>query len=64
MPNKFKENIMAIPADGVLPPEFGIDDVVDYNLQFEKSFLSAMEIVLTPIGWSVEEKTSLEDFFG
>lgn len=64
MPNPFKENILAIPADSQLPPEFELDKYVDYDLQFEKSFLSAMQIMMTPIGWHVEEVSTLEDFFG
>lgn len=64
MPNLIKENIIAIPADGKLPEEFGLDKYVDVDMQFEKSFLSAMEIIMKPIGWSIEEKSSLEDFFG
>jgi DNA polymerase elongation subunit (family B) len=64
MPNKIKENVMAIPADGVLPEEFGLTSVVDKDMQFEKSFLSAMEIIMTPIGWNVVETSSLDDFFG
>lgn len=64
LPNIIKENVIAIPVDGILPPEFGLDDRVDYELQFDKSFLSAMQIVLDPIGWKVEHTNSLEGFFG
>ena len=64
MPNPFKENVLAIPADGQLPSEFNLDKYVDYDLQFEKSFISAMEIMMKPIGWNVEEVSTLDDFFG
>lgn len=64
LPNVLKENTLAIPADGILPPEFGLDSHVDYDMQFEKSFVSAMQIVLDPIGWKTEHTNSLEDFFG
>ena len=64
MPNPFKENVLAIPADGHLPEEFNLDKYVDYETQFEKSFLSAMQIMMKPIGWSVEEVSTLDDFFG
>jgi DNA polymerase elongation subunit (family B) len=63
LPNPFKQNIIAIPADGVLPEEFGLEKYVDVDTQFDKSFVSAMKIILDPIGWTVEETSSLEDFF-
>lgn len=64
MPNPLKENVIAIPADGVLPPDLGFDKYVDYEMQFQKSFVNAMDIILEPIGWKAEETSSLEDFFG
>jgi len=64
MPNPLKENIIAIPADGILPPDLGLHEYVDYEMQFQKSFINAMDIVLQPIGWASEETSSLEDFFG
>lgn len=64
MPNPLRQNVIAIPADGDLPVEFGLHDYVDYETQFQKSFISAMEVLLDPIGWTVEETSSLEDFFG
>ena len=64
MPNPMRENIMAIPADGKLPVEFNLEKYVDIETQFDKSFISAMKIILDPIGWSVVEQSSLEDFFG
>jgi DNA polymerase elongation subunit (family B) len=64
MPNPLKENIIAIPADGILPPDLGLHEYVDYEMQFQKSFINAMDIVLQPIGWTSEETSSLESFFG
>lgn len=64
MPNPLRENVIAIPADGAFPPEFELASYVDYELQFEKSFLGAMDIILKPIGWTTEETSSLESFFG
>jgi DNA polymerase elongation subunit (family B) len=62
-PNKVHENTMGFPADGAIPEEFGILDMIDYDTQFEKTFLAAMQIILTPIGWNAEEVSSLEEFF-
>ena len=44
--------------------EFSLHDFIDYDLQFEKTFLDALQTVIQPIGWNVEAKSSLEDFFG
>lgn len=62
-PNRIRENIIAFPAEGVIPQEFGIHQMVDYNLQFEKTFLASMQIVLDAIKWSAIEQSSLDAFF-
>jgi len=61
-PNPFNEDVIAFPQE--LPKEFGLHQFIDYDKQFEKTFLDALESVIEPLGWSVEEKSSLEDFFG
>lgn len=60
-PNIFGENIISFPD--TLPREFNLDGYIDYDLQFEKVFLSPIQIVLDTIGWSWEKKTTLESFF-
>lgn len=60
--NPFNENVIAF--NSVLPKEFGLHDYIDYDLQFEKVFLDAMQIVVEPLGWHAEEIASLESFFG
>jgi len=62
MPNPCGENIISFPE--TLPKEFGVESYIDYDLQFEKVFLSAIDIVLYPIGWSADNKMTLESFFG
>lgn len=62
MPNPTGENIISFPD--ILPSEFGVEKYIDYDLQFEKVFLSSMDIVLQPIGWSWEKRASIESFFG
>jgi DNA polymerase elongation subunit (family B) len=60
--NPFNENIISF--NSVLPKEFGLHDFIDYDLQFEKVFLDALQIILEPIGWNTEEKSDLSAFFG
>ena len=62
-PNALHENIIAWSVDGDLPKEFGLHQHIDYDLQFEKTFLSAIEKMITPLGWKTEEVSSLDDFF-
>ena len=45
------------------PRELGLDKYIDYDTQFDKSFLEPMKIILDSIGWAVEKKVSLESFF-
>jgi DNA polymerase elongation subunit (family B) len=63
LPNRLRENIISFPAEGVIPDEFGVVKQVDSDMQFEKTFLASMEILLDAIKWSAIEHSSLEDFF-
>jgi DNA polymerase elongation subunit (family B) len=60
-PNIIQENIISFIQD--FPKELGLDRYIDYDLQFEKSFLEPFKAILDAIGWSVEKSISLEDFF-
>lgn len=61
MPNSFKENVIGYLTK--IPKEFNIEQYVDYQLMFEKSFVDSMKIIMVPLGWNTEEQSSLEDFF-
>ena len=61
MPNPFREDVISFIDK--IPPEFGLEKYIDYDTQFEKTFLSAIENIVVPIGWSIEEKATLDDFF-
>jgi DNA polymerase elongation subunit (family B) len=61
MPNPFKDTVISYPSR--LPPEFGIQEFIDYDLQFEKTFLEPIKTILNLVGWTVEKTNSLEDFF-
>ena len=61
MPNPIKENVISFID--FLPKQFKLEDYIDYNLQFEKTFISAIEPVLDAVGWKSEKTISLESFF-
>jgi hypothetical protein len=60
-PNTIHENVISFIQD--FPKELGIQKYVDYDLQFNKSFLEPLKIILDAIGWSVEKTVNLELFF-
>jgi DNA polymerase elongation subunit (family B) len=61
MPNPMKQNVISVP--NVLPPEFSVQEYIDYDTQFTKAFLEPMKVILDTIDWKVEKSASLEDFF-
>ena len=62
LPNKIRENVIAFPEH--LPKELGIDRYIDYDLQFDKTFVEPLKAILDAVGWNVEDQMTLEEFFG
>ena len=62
VPNPLKDTVISYP--GRLPKEFGLHQYVDYDLQFTKTFIDPIKIILDSINWKVERTSSLESFFG
>ena len=60
-PNVLKENVISFPE--YLPEEFGLHRYIDFDLQFQKTFLDAIDPILDAIGWSSKEVATLNDFF-
>jgi DNA polymerase elongation subunit (family B) len=60
-PNIIQENVISFIQD--FPKELGLDKYIDYELQFEKSFVEPLKSILDSIGWSVEKTVNLELFF-
>ena len=61
-PNKIGENVISYLS--TFPHEFGLDKQVDYDLQFSKSFLDPIKVIMDTIGWKPEKTASLEFLFG
>lgn len=59
-------NPVMIPTIGFpekLPPEFGLIDYIDKEVQFEKTFLEPMKRVLDVMGWRSDNNVRIDDFF-
>jgi len=61
-PNKMGENVVSFL--NTFPKEFELDKQVDYDLQFSKSFLEPIRVIMEKIGWKPEKIASLEFLFG
>lgn len=62
LPNPTAENVIGFVDK--LPAEFDMNRYVNYDHQFNKTFIEPLELILDAIGWSAEPRASLEDFFG
>ena len=60
-PNWMHENVISFIQD--FPTELDLDKYVDYELQFNKSFLEPVKVILDCIGWETERKNTLDSFF-
>ena len=60
-PNIIHEDVISFIQD--FPVELGLDKYIDYDLQFEKSFVKPVKAILDAIGWNVEKTANLESFF-
>jgi DNA polymerase elongation subunit (family B) len=60
-PNPIRDTVIAAP--GYLP-FIDLESYIDYQLQFEKTFLEPLNHILELIGWNHKETESLEALFG
>lgn len=60
-PNPFRDIVVSYP--GRLPEEFGLSSYIDYDTQFEKTYLDPVKGILKCIGWNHEKVNSLNGFF-
>jgi hypothetical protein len=60
VPNKLKTNIISYNSDNFTNE---IKDVIDYDTNFDKGFLNALQLMVNPLGWDLSKKTeTLEDW--
>ena len=59
--NPFKFDVISYITK--LPSEFKLQEYIDYDLMFQKTFLDPMSFILNSIGWEYEKTASLEAFF-
>lgn len=60
-PNTCMENIISFPA--FLPKEFGLQEFVDYETQFNKTFKEPLKLVSDAVNWNLDKVHTLEAFF-
>ena len=61
LPNPIREHVISAPDE--LPPELNFDKYIDYETQFQKTFLDPIKAILDVIGWDTEKRSTLEGFF-
>ncbi len=60
--NPMHENVIAFPD--VLPQELKLNSYVDYDMQFNKTFVEPLQLILDAVGWTAEPVATLDEFFG
>ncbi len=62
LPNPLKTPVISFPSR--IPEELGLEKYVDYETQFDKTFLKPIEVILGCVGWEANKKSTLDKFFG
>lgn len=61
LPNPIREDVISYIRN--LPPELGLHKYIDYDTQFEKSFVQPLKSLLDIIGWGLEKRVNLANFY-
>lgn len=62
LPNPIKEDVIGFVQR--FPKELGLQKYVDYQKQFELTFIQPLTKILDVIGWRTEKTYTLDDLFG
>ncbi len=60
-PNPIKENVIGFLQD--LPPEFDLENYIDYNSQFEIGFVNSIKSIVEAIDWVLEKRPTIDLLF-
>jgi len=60
-PNPLGTNVITFTH--MIPPEFNIENYIDYDMMFEKAFLDPLNSLLNSVGWKIKEQATLEGLF-
>ncbi len=60
-PNMFNNNTLAFISG--IPKQLDAEQYIDYDLQFDKSFLEPLDIILSSIDWNTEKIETIDSFF-
>jgi DNA polymerase elongation subunit (family B) len=60
--NPMKSPVVSVKAD--YPRDWGLEEFIDYDHQWEKTFLSPIKAVLEVVGFTSEKEANLDDIFG
>lgn len=62
MPNPIQQNVIGFKD--TLPVEFKLNDYIDREMQFRKSFLDPFSSLTEVLGWNIDtQRATLDDFF-
>ena len=65
-PNKMQSNVISFMVR--LPREFDLQETINYDIMFDKSFVEPLTFILDQIGWNVDRsygtQRTLEALFG
>jgi DNA polymerase elongation subunit (family B) len=60
-PNILRERVISFPT--ILPEEFDLHRFINYDEQFDKSFLEPLRFIVNAINWNFEKTSTLDNFF-
>ena len=59
-PNPLHEHVISFV--NAVPKQFGLENFIDYERQFQKGFLDPVRLIVEVIGWKLEDTATLEGF--